>query len=300
MTSKIQWTDEVWNPVRGCTRVSEGCRNCYAERLAASPRLSGPGKAYEGLATHTTNGPRWTGKVQLVEDALTKPLHWKGPRKVFVNSMSDLFHEDVPYSFIDRVFAVMALAPQHQFQILTKRPAVMMKYFAIVTGTDRIGDAVRTLNRDGLNPDKRCHPAAALHQWPLPNVWLGVSVEDQATANERIPNLLVTPATVRFLSCEPLLGSVDLESLDINDWKPFDCLGIAIGDTENKIDWVITGGESGPNARPVHPDWLRSLRDQCARAAVPFFFKQWGEYRPLETDAEWDNTDWHRPGYNIR
>jgi len=288
----IEWTDATWNAVRGCTRVSRGCGGpgreggCYAETIAA--RFSGPGQPYEGLARRVGGEARWTGKVALVETHLADPLRWRRPRRIFVNSMSDLFHEAVPDSWIDRIFAVMALAPQHTFQVLTKRPERMRAYLAQPFGDycdefiERISDAAVALAGD---------PCAAHVEdatWPLPNVWFGVSVEDQAAANARIPALLGTAAAVRFLSCEPLLGPVDLMSVIAADgplgrFVPFNALSATnwvTGQPTPSLDWVIAGGESGPRARPMHPAWARGLRDQCSAAGVPFFFKQWGEWRP--------------------
>jgi protein gp37 len=225
----IEWTDATWNPVTGCTPVSEGCDHCYAKRIYE--RFHGKG-SFE--------------KVELHPDRLDAPLHWRKARTVFVNSMSDLFHDGVPGVFIGAVWATMADTPQHTYQILTKRPG-------------RMASVLRTYA-------KWCGPSNAV----LPNVWLGVSVENQKWADVRIPKLLETPAAVRFLSCEPLLGPVDLDN---EEWLP------PWGDGQGRaIDWVIVGGESGPGARPTHPDWVRSLRDQCVAAGVPFFFKQWGEY----------------------
>jgi len=259
--SKIEWTDATWNPIRGCSRVSEGCRNCYAELMAA--RFSGPGQAYEGLAEMTPAGPRWTGKIVLVEKHLEDPLRWKKPRKIFVNSMSDLFHEDIPPSVIAKIFAVMAAAPEHTFQLLTKRPERMQDLLA----WDEFPNIVRqesvafTWDYDG--------------DWPLPNVWLGVSCEDQRAADRRIPLLLKTPAEIRFVSAEPLLGKIDI--FDSCCPRP---IQVPLGTTPplGNLHWIIAGGESGRGARPIHPDWLRSLRDQCEYAGVPFFFKQWGEF----------------------
>lgn len=250
--SKIQWTNETWNPVVGCTRASRGCDHCYAvtmtHRLGAmaeADRAKGtdPGKKamYEGLTVLNNRGERhFNGTVRCVEDALTIPLGWKKPRLCFVNSMSDLFHKDVPFEFIDRVFAVMALCPQHTFQILTKRPERMAEYFDSfqdwtevdgVVGFERLGvaagqmldggwiwgpgkrhrQAIRDFISDAYNwYDEETEREPKPIAWPLPNVWLGTSVEDQAAADERIPHLLRCPAAVRFLSCEPLLGSVDL------------------------------------------------------------------------------------------
>lgn len=264
----IEWTDATWNPVRGCTRVSEGCRNCYAERVAA--RFAGAGQPYEGLARMTKAGPRWTGRVRLVDAHLGDPLRWRKPRRVFVNSMSDLFHEALTDEAIDKVFAVMAMAPQHTFQVLTKRPERMRAYLRQVAAER---DMQRWCNQAVEITQSPC--AAHLieeRDWPLPNVWLGVSIEDQATADDRARLLLETPAALRFVSAEPLLGPVTLFDLD----GPID---VPEG-MPSPLHWVIAGGESGPGARPMHPDWARALRDQCAAAGVPFFFKQWGEWKP--------------------
>ncbi len=278
----IDWTDETWNPVRGCTRVSPGCENCYAERMAA--RFSGPGMPYEGLARIGPNGGRWTGKVALVEKHLADPLRWKRPRRVFVNSMSDLFHDGLADEDIERVFAVMALAPQHTFQVLTKRPARMLKWFTTLGGledrrtcvaraAEHIGDVIWDARGSVASnyfgcaggppkPDdlkkRRAWPG-----WPLTNVWLGVTAEDQQRADERVPLLLQAPAAVRFVSVEPQLGRVVLD----NYLRP-------IFASPNRLDWVICGAESGPGARPFNLDWARSLRDQCGVAGVAFFGKQ--------------------------
>lgn len=241
--TKIEWTDEVWNPVTGCSKVSEGCKNCYAERF--SHRFGWTKKPWTvGNASEN---------VKVHPGRLEQPLQWRKPRKIFVNSMSDLFHEQVPFEFIDKVFSIMALVPQHTFQILTKRPERMKEYIA---------------HRAAKEFSHLKHI-----KWPLPNVWLGVSVENQKAADERIPLLLDTPAAVRFLSCEPLLGPVDLER-PVPGSRPVN--GVYPPWMIHLLDWVIVGGESGPGARPMHPDWVRSLRDQCQQAGVPFFFKQWG------------------------
>lgn len=257
----IEWTDETWNPVTGCTKVSRGCKNCYAETIANRKLPRG------GF----TDRPFTT--VRCHHERLDQPLRMRKPLRIFVNSMSDLFHEDVPFSFIDKVFAIAELANTHKFQILTKRPARMRQYF---------------------HESRKCW-------WPLPNVWLGVSVEDQATADERIPLLLQTPAAVRFVSYEPALGRIDL-SEHLGMWwnQTMNCFE-AVGHQFNRrgrdgiakpgLDWLIAGGESGPNARPAHPDWFRSIRDQCAAAGVAFFFKQWGEWAP-RVDRDRDDPDW--------
>lgn len=254
--TRIEWTDTTWNPIVGCTIVSPGCTNCYAMRMAGT-RLKTT-KPYNGLTQDTKAGPVWTGEVRFLEERLTQPLKWRKPRRVFVNSMGDLFHEDVPYWWIDRVFAVMAETPRHTYQVLTKRPERMQDYFR------------------GLKDEYR-GKARAL---PAENIWLGTSVEDQKRANERIPALLDTPATVHFISAEPLLGPVDLTSMCDVD---FDALyGVDHGRT--RINWVICGGESGPSARPMEPDWARSLRDQCQAAGVAFFMKQMPRKAPIPDD----------------
>lgn len=317
----IEWTDATWNPIRGCSRVSEGCRHCYAETVAA--RFSGPGQPYAGLARFVdrpggAREARWTGTVRIVEGQELTPLRWQRPRRIFVNSMSDLFHENVPDDAIDRILAVMALAHWHTFQVLTKRPKRMRQYFAekwqpaparevTIAGEtisvpaekrpgdrwDQVDRAIDELTTQGrmFDQDRFWTPEGALigrPAWPrqpLPNLWLGVSVEDQAAADERIPHLLATPAAVRFISAEPLLGPVDVR------WSLGHPIGIAAGflergsfspglETLHPLDWIIAGGESGPGARPVHPQWINSLRDQCAAAGTAFFFKQWGEFHP--------------------
>lgn len=241
----ITWTNQTWNPLRGCSRVSEGCRFCYAEQVAA--RFSGEGQAYEGLAYRNESGAHWTGKVRLVEKHLEDPLRWKRPRRIFVNSMSDLFHESLKYEQIERVFDVMLEASHHTYQILTKRPARMQRFI-------------------------ECYLHPSLTEKILEHIWLGVSVEDQKTAAQRIPLLLQTPAVVRWLSIEPLLENIDL-------YEVFPALGCSNDEPSlSDIHWIVVGGESGAGARPMHPDWARGLRDQCVDAEVPFFFKQWGNW----------------------
>jgi len=269
MSTTIEWTQrpgtkgETWNPTVGCNKVSQGCKNCYAEVMHR--RLMAMGvKGYDL--------PFLAG-ARPMHDRLTIPFKWKKPRTVFVNSMSDLFHEAVPFSFIDQVFAVMALTPQHTYQILTKRPERMAEYFST-------RDRFVAMPPESVKPCQETWVATGPvrtqeFQHPIPNVWLGTSVEDQATAETRIPHLLKVPAAVRFLSCEPLLGPVDLAAIRYNTH-----LGTmtGVGFFRYGIHWVIAGGESGHGARPMHPDWARSLRDQCQDAGVPFFFKQWGEW----------------------
>lgn len=326
-SSDIEWTDATWNPVVGCSVVSPGCQHCYAMKLAGGRLRNHPSRA--GLTQPSKAGPVWTGKVRLWEPWLTQPFEWKTPRRIFVCAHGDLFHEDVPDEWIDKVFAVMALTPQHTYQVLTKRAARMRKYFEerwqgtpardikmpdghvlhVPSGGEtgrrhQVEQALREIaeKRGMIDPDiddqwdEKGRLKIARFVWPLPNVWLGVSAEDQARADERIPHLLATPAAVRFVSLEPLLGPIDLYNGDPDPrlgghvatatyigewWEP--------GDARNSpprvgVDWVIVGGESGTGARPMHPDWVRSLRDQCLAADRPMFFKQWGEWEPRE---EW-------------
>lgn len=270
MATKIQWTEETWNPIAGCSVVSPGCTNCYAMRRQA-PRLSkNPATPhYHGTVQPSKGGYVWTGKIGIAGDsAFLKPLRTKKATMWFVNSMSDLFHENVPDVVIDRVFAIMALCPQHIFQVLTKRSRRMREYLTWEGRDSAIADAVNTLHPDRAHQAIEGYgnteePYLILKQWPLPNVWLGVSVEDQIRADERIPDLMETPAPIRFISAEPLLGPIRLPSAYL-------ALGLRA--------WTIVGGESGKGARPMHPDWARDLRGQCAVAGVPYFFKQWGEW----------------------
>ncbi len=244
--SKIEWTDVTWNPVRGCSRVSEGCRHCYAERIAA--RFCRPGLPFHGFAKVTAprdsldrvGGRRdgWTGKVELVESKLDEPLRMGGYRRIFVNSMSDLFHEALSFQDIARVFFVMSTS-EHTFQVLTKRPERMRAFVPWWL--------------------ERCSQIGGPKMQHLENLWLGVSCEDQLHAAARIPILADTPAALRFVSLEPLLGPVTLSD------------GLFRG-----IDWVIAGGETGPGARPCHMAWLRSIVRQCRQARRPVFIKQAG------------------------
>lgn len=255
----IEWTDASWPVTVGCDHVSAGCDNCYAARLASGRLKNRP--PYDGVA----DGGRFNGTVRSLPDRLDWPLRWRKPRRIFVCSMSDLFHEAVPDEFIADVWHVMAQTPQHTYQILTKRHARMRSW-------------VRTWCS---------HP-----KWttPLRNVWLGVSVENQQWADIRIPALLDTPAAVRWISAEPLLGPVKLEFIHYFDTDCGGCSGLvspahepACGNEPGAhwgLDWVVAGGESGPGARPADPDWFRLLRDQCQAAGVPFLFKQWGNWSP--------------------
>jgi protein gp37 len=226
--SPIEWTEATWNPVTGCTKISPGCKNCYAERLAKRLRAMGQANYRKGF------------DLTLQPHMLELPLRWREPKLIFVNSMSDLFHEDVPLEYVHRVFDVMARATWHTFQVLTKR-----------------GERLRELDPQ--------------IDWP-PNVWQGVSVESAAYVH-RIDDLRATRARTRFLSLEPLLGP--LEGLDLRG-----------------IHWAIVGGESGPGARPMQPAWVTSIREQCGRARVPFFYKQWGGVNKKRTGRELDGRTW--------
>lgn len=278
--TKIEWTDATWNPITGCSVVSPGCANCYAMKLAGTRLKHSPSR--QGLTTDSKAGPVWNGEVRLNEQWLDQPMRWRDPRMIFVCAHGDLFHEAVPDEWIDRVFAVMASATRHTFQVLTKRAERMRGYLSNPDVASRIQELCYDM------PD-RGHTTEWHEGMPLPNVWLGVSVEDQTRADERIPLLLQAPATKRFASCEPLLGLVTLHDWLTRDWHP-----TMPPETTPRIDWVIAGGESGPGARPMHPDWVRSLRGQCTAAGVPFFFKQWGGWIPIsqmsdgESDACYD------------
>lgn len=328
--TKIEWTDATWNPVVGCSVTSPGCTNCYAMRMAARvERMLPPERRgdallpsqYAALTKPSAAGPVWTGRVNIAPaHLLTAPLRWRKPRRIFVNSMGDLFHKAVPDEWIDRVFAVMALAPKHNFQVLTKRAARMRDYLSAPEFRSRIIRALCTIGKDHDETDgqsrRRGMSAAGIIGWnawaaaknlesgdprarptlPLVNVWLGVSTEDQQRANERIPDLLATPAAVRFVSAEPLLGPVNLNRIQVagRGWQDVlqgwrDCSDYP--GREERLNLVIAGGESGPGARPMHPDWARSLRDQCAAAGVAYFHKQNGEWETA-IDRDHNDPDW--------
>lgn len=257
--SGISWTNATWGPVTGCTKLSAGCKFCYAERdwarLAHLPAYAG--RNFTDVAFHP--------------ERLDQPLRWQRPRMIFVNSMSDLFHEKIRLDVVDQIFAIMGLCDvlrKHTFQVLTKRPERMRAYLSDPDTVCRVTRHMKTLvPKDYIG---RNFPVL----WPLPNVWIGVSVEDQATAGERIPALLAAPASVRWISAEPLLGPVDLRRFNFNylDRLP---KGVT------SLDWVVCGGESGNLARPMHPEWAIDLRDQCISAGVPFFFKQTGAWQMI-------------------
>lgn len=237
--SKIEWTEATWNPVAGCTIISPGCTNCYAMRMAERLEAMGQTK-YEGLTRRTAGRPKWNGRVQLDHKSLSVPETWKQGRMIFVNSMSDLFHEDVPLPYIQKVFDVMHRCGHHTFQVLTKR-------------------------------SKRLSELSPQLKWSS-NIWMGVSVEN-ADYKYRIKNLQNTHAAVKFLSLEPLIG--DVGKLDLK-----------------KIDWAIAGGESGPGARHLNPEWVRTIRDQCISNGVAFHFKQWGGPNKKKTGRVLDGKTW--------
>jgi protein gp37 len=257
--STIQWTDETWNWLVGCSRTSPGCAHCYAADAAKSARLQ-QFPQYQAVK-------EWDGTVQFVESQLDKPMKRRKPTRYFTCSMSDVFHESVPFEWIDRAFAVMALTPWHTYQVLTKRPERMLQYFTEDFAAREVAIMDR-LSEFKRSPGWSTWLQDAERFLPLPNVWLGTTVESQAMADKRIPLLIRTPAASRFLSCEPLLEEIYLE------------LGRPrfFGDYPATLpDWVIIGGESGPKARPCQIDWIRSLVQQCRAAGVAPFVKQLGE-----------------------
>ena len=309
--SSIEWTDATWNPVTGCSRVSAGCENCYAERLAATRMKHHPSR--QGL---TDRHGRWNGEVRFNWQWLDQPLRWQRPRRIFVCAHGDLFHESVPDGWIMRVLDVMFRCPLHVFQVLTKRPERMLDFMKkwgdlggesgwpkLVRGPDETRKAhpsgrgqlfasyldALLEESGGKIPEGAAFPTfdwmGGMIGWPLypPNVWLGVSAEDQRTADSRIPVLLETPAAVRWLSAEPLLGPIEID----------DFLWPAKGDRP-ALDWVVAGGESGPGARPMDPSWPRSLRNQCICARVPYFFKQWGGATSKAGGCQLDGRTWQQ------
>lgn len=289
-STSIEWTETTWNPVRGCSRVSEGCRHCYAERQAA--RFRGDDDPFHGFAYSDKAGPHWTGKVELIPSKLAEPLRWRKPRSIFVNSMSDLFHEGLSDEAIAAVFGVMAACPQHTFQVLTKRPERMRRWFEWLHNTQTLFGFERvrycakvahnkshevTINRDLL---RLWDGSEVPPPWPLPNVWLGVSVENQETFDARVLDLVSTPAALRLISYEPALGPLDC-SLPVAPMatpllRPRDPVG-----GPGCVHWLIVGGESGPGARPCEVDWIRAAIEQCRGAGVPVFVKQLGA-RPYD------------------
>jgi protein gp37 len=303
--TSIEWTEQSWNPIVGCSIVSPGCTNCYAMKMARrlqamadKPRWTktGVGTAHYAGTTKVVNGNAvWTGKLALAPDhVLTAPLRRNKATTYFVNSMGDLFHEDCSDEWIDKVFAVMALTPQHTFQVLTKRAERMRAY--VTRRDDRVRHASMTYAALMAATGRYDTPALDLRSWPLPNVWLGVSAEDQRRAEERVPLLLHTPAAIRFVSAEPLLGPIDFRKLMLDEHTWVDAITgyhsqqrgpgpvdqvlkefTPLPPKTGRLHQIITGGESGPNARPMHPQWPRDIHKQCSILAA-FFHKQNGEF----------------------
>ena len=284
--SNIEWCDATWNPVVGCSHISPGCDHCYAARMAHRLGKNPATPQYAGLT-----GPdgKWLGKARFVQKALDMPLTWRNPKRIFVVSMGDLFHPSVYFAWVDQVFARMILAPQHTYMLLTKRPDRMRQYLESVTPADLVA----------ASHGAPCRPVP-LPGFPLPNVILMATVENQPAADERMPHLMALAGMGWHtgVSVEPMLGEVLMRRID----KPaggghvsgYDYLaGVEFWPHhcdrgKPRLSWVVAGGETGPDARPAHPDWFRSLRDQCADAGTPFFFKGWGEHLPVVRISDWD------------
>lgn len=283
--SGIQWTDATWNPVIGCRRVSEGCRNCYAEVQARRIAAMHPNGPYPGVVRKDYQEkplPLWNGTATFLPERLDQPLRWRKPRLVFVNSMSDLFHEDVTNEQIAAVFGVMAAARQHTFQVLTKRSKRMREWFAWAAAIFLSGQALPT-SEVYARVGERFGDGFGSNHWPLSNVWIGVSAEDQQRADERIPDLLACPAAVHWVSAEPLLGPIDF--LGHDDGEQPEYPGKYLGQIGGmgawtgfgaRLDWIVVGGESGPGTRGCDLAWIEDIVEQCSIAAVPVFVKQLG------------------------
>jgi protein gp37 len=282
--TNIEYLDATWNPVKGCSHASSGCDNCWAERQAA--RFGKKGEFFHGL---TKNGA-WTGKAKFYKKELLKPIHWKRPRRIGVCFMGDLFHESVPFEWIAQVFAVMAKARQHVFLVLTKRPQRMLEFIRWAGSRVCPSECLY----DYIEDDVKIDYERDIVSWPLPNVWLGTSIENQLEAKTRIPALLRCEAVLHYVSIEPMLGRIDLTHLDVEaagdpEWCQINALtgrqtdmGRPCQDIPARLDWCVVGGESGHGARPTHPLWVYNLQYQCEKAWVPFFFKQWGEWMPVK------------------
>lgn len=355
MSTQISWCDETWEVTAGCSKISPGCTNCYAARLCATRlkhHLDCNGLTRIDACSDWRIPARynWTGEVRLLPHNLDKPLHWRKPRRIFVDSRSDLFHEDVPDEYIDRVIAAIASSQPNQFLVLTKRAERMRDYMIglsergkraqeayMQTGREHfqkykerftegytlpepptpelraVYDSARIAEHGAAQGFRgRSYSGGEYHwqQWPLSNLWLGVTAENQEQADARIPHLLATPAAVRFVSVEPMLGPVRLDMIGVPEqcarhdgpwtlyWNAltgFRATSPYSGSEGNaKLDWIICGGESGPGARPMHPDWARSLRDQCVAADVPFFLKQMAVDGKLVHMPELDGRVWEQ------
>jgi len=304
MPSKIEYTHETWNPVVGCAHSgSPGCDHCYAAKMAwRLAHIPATRELYEGLTRQTESGRiEWTGKVRVNENALATPLHWHKPRRVFLGSMTDWMFSGIPSRRRLEMLAVMALTPRHRYLTLTKRHLNLRPVLETIGDHDPANLLAEAAYRITSNDEAECQVANAVNNllapehnvgWPLRNLALGVTVCNQAEADEKIPLLLATPAAIRWVSVEPMLGPVDLTAIKAHAANH-------CANALHALDWVVAGGESGHGARPVHPDWLRSLRDQCASADVPFFFKQWGEWSAISQlddsqfgqHEDWPNSD---------
>lgn len=260
--SGIAWTERVWNPVTGCSKVSPGCANCYAEREWS-----------RFLSNNKEPADRKFTEVKCHPEILSKPFAWTEPRLIFVNSTSDLFHEDVPFEFVDKIFAVMALTPMHTYQILTKRPERMYDYFIKHFTRHKVAVEAKVYTNKKHPGGESCDPDVCNMEFPLKNVWIGVTAENQAAASSRIPILMQIPAAKRFVSIEPMIAPIKLHEYNLNFLSG-----------EGKVDLVIVGGESGSEVRKTNINWVRSLRDECAANGTHFFFKQWGEWKCFDYD----------------
>ena len=309
--TKIEWTDATWNPITGCSVVSPGCTNCYAMRLAGTRLRHHPSRA--GLTRETKAGPVWNGEVRTNWDWMDQPLRWSKPRMIFVCAHSDLFHPAVSEEDIAMVYGVMIAAHHlrgHTFQVLTKRPERARELLTSVTfwemamsiANSEIMERTDPLARRSDDAQATCGEYRPSN--PPPGIWLGASAEDQARANQRVPELLATPAAVHFVSAEPLLGPIDFSYLQADSILTLDALtglhadcdgGVegVIDTPDPKLDWIIVGGEAGRGARPMHPDWVRQIRDQCASAGTAFFFKQHGDWIAFY-DRDRDDPEWRR------
>ena len=306
--SKIEWTEATWNCLYGCSRVSPGCENCYAERHCH--RFSGPSQRHEGLTVLRKHGPVWTGKIDLAYHRLFEPMKWTRGRRIFVNSLSDVFHADVPFTYVMAMYGVMAACPHHTFQLLTKRHWRMADFYALTRAMDRpmkacvdeaklMLDKVFAENRISVGLYTRYRvrlDIASDAPWPPPNIWLGVSAEDQQRADERLDALFKCEAAVRWASVEPLLGPVDLDrkgrlSGAYESAVPPDLRSCRLGSVERVqvqvLDWVVVGGESGPGARSMDVRWAMDVIDQCEAHGVPLLMKQLGS-EPTQPDPAYE------------
>ncbi len=277
MPSNIGWTDESWNPITGCTKISPGCANCYAEVITLKFNY---GPAFLPGVT----------EIKLHDDRMKKPTTWRKPRMIFVNSMSDMWHDEVPDAFLDTMFAIMSITPQHTYQILTKRPDRMYEYVTSKDVSERVAELLTLAFVMNCGHSAESGLAASYQRtgavpWPLPNVWLGVSTENQYWADKRIPVLLRTPAAVRFISAEPLLKAIDLKPAFDPFWNVDDMTKTMLGQglfnsdqadsmKRRTLDWVIVGGESGKGHRPMNVGWAKDIAGQCVAFGVPIFMKQ--------------------------